>query len=109
MKKVSFDEELYKNISINDLIVFGIYSISSQDEKCTVEKLVNECFIFFPKAFNLAQYPKWPDARKLDRPLRTLRNKKLIVGNPKNTFSLTKEGKKIALEIARTFRQKKLL
>lgn len=104
----TFDEGLYKNKSINDLILFGIYSLSEKKEKCTFEKLVKECLTLFPKTFSFSKYPKWPDSRKLDRSLRTLRKRKLITGNPKTSFSLTKSGKKLAEEINKTFRQKKL-
>lgn len=109
MKKITFDEELYKDKSINDLILFCLYSLSEKKEKCTFEKLVKECFTLFPKAFGFSKYRKWPDSRKLDRPLRALRKRKLITGNPKTTFSLTKQGQKRALEITKSFQQKKLL
>lgn len=108
MKKIIFDEELYKDKSINGLILFGIYSVVEKKEKCTFEKLIKECFTLFPKVFSFSKHPKWPDSRKLDRPLRTLRKRKLITGNPKTSFSLTKQGKKRAEEIIKTFRQKKL-
>jgi len=49
-----------------------------------------------------------PDSRKIDRPLRTLRKRRLIKGDPKTFFTLTKTGQKIAEEIATTFRQRKL-
>ena len=108
-KKVkSFDEELYKKVSIADLILFGINSIIENKEKCTFERLIKECFILFPKAFSFSQNPEWPDSRKLDRPLRTLRKRKLITGNPKTFFSLTKDGKQIAEDTAKAFRQRKL-
>ena len=95
-------------MSLNDLILFSIYSTAGEQEKCTFERLVKECFTDFPEAFSLPKYPHWPDSRKLDRPLRTLRKRKLILGDPKTEFSLTKLGKKIAIDIARTFKQKKL-
>jgi len=107
MRKL-FDEELYKKRSINELILFTIYSIIGNGEKCTFERLIKECFTSFPKAFSFSQYPQWPDSRKLDRPLRTLRKRKLIIGDPKTSFSLTKLGKKVAEEIVKTFRQRKL-
>ncbi len=126
MKK-SFDKESYKNLGINELILLGIYSITelpfmtaevkkrtkfsspvSNGEKCTLERLVKESFNLFPEAFCFSQYPEWPDSRKLDRPLRTLRKRKLITGDPKTSFSLTKLGKKIAIETSKTFRQRKL-
>jgi len=103
-----FDDELYKNRSINSLILFGIYSVSENKEKCTFERLVRECFTLFPKMFGFPKHLQWPDSRKLDRPLRSLRRKKLILGDPKTAFSLTKSGKKIVEEIVKAFRQRKL-
>lgn len=104
----SFDEELYKKTGINDLILLGIFSVIENKEKCTFERLIKECFILFPGTFSFSQHPKWPDSRKLDRSLRTLRKKNLIKGNPKTFFSLTKLGKETAEEVAKTFRQRKL-
>ena len=120
----SFDEELYKNRSINSLILFSIYSVIEGDEnksssspfavarenkeKCTFERLAKECFSLFPKAFSFSRYREWPDSRKLDRPLRSLRRKKLISGDPKNYFSLTKLGKQIAGEMVKTLSQARL-
>jgi len=90
------------------IILFSIYSVNSDSKKCDFEKLIKECFNLSPKDFSFLKYPQWPDARKLDRPLRTLRQRKLIKGDPKTFFSLTKSGKIAAEEIARTFRQRKL-
>lgn len=108
MKKKSINQELYKKIRTNDLILFCIHSIIENKEKCTFERLIKECFTIFPEAFSFSHLSKWPDSRKLDRPLRTLRKRKLIKGNPKTLFSLTKLGKKMAEEIIRGFGQRKL-
>jgi len=108
MAKASLPEELYKQKSVNDLILFAIHSVTTKKEKCTFEKLVKACFVLFPQAFSFGQYKKWPDSRKLDRPIRTLRKRKLITGNPKTFFSLTKLGKGSAEETVRTFKQVKL-
>lgn len=102
------DEELYKKVSLNDLIVFGIYSVIEKNEKCTFESLIKECFILFPKAFNFSRIKEWPDARKLDRPLRSLRKENKISGTPQTFFSLTKTGGKRAEDLAKIFRQGKL-
>ncbi len=108
-KKVkSFDEQLYKKVAISDLILFSIYQIEENQERCAFERLVKECFALFPKVFSFAFLVQWPDSRKLDRPLRTLRTTKLISGDPKPFFSLTKTGKKKAEEVAKIFRQRKL-
>jgi len=85
-----------------------LYS-STTTRKCSFEKLVKECFNAFPEIFSLKNYPKWPDSRKLDRPLRTLRERGFIIGDPKTSFSLTTRGKKEAQEIVKVLRQKRLL
>ncbi|MFH1656804.1 MAG: hypothetical protein ABH956_03515 [Candidatus Nealsonbacteria bacterium] len=108
MKIKSFDYDLYKKISVSDLILFCIYSIDEKNEKAEFERIVKECFELFPNSFSLLSISIWPDSRKLDRSLRALRNNKLIEGNPKTIFSLTKSGRKIAENIANIFRQKKL-
>ncbi len=94
---------------INDLIIFAIFNVENRGKKCTFGTLVKECFILFPASFKLSGYSKWPDARKLDRPLRSLRDKRLIRGDPKTCFSLTAQGKKVAQDILKSLRQKKLL
>ena len=95
--------------SVNELILFTIYSLNKSSKKCTFQELIKECFSLFPKKFCFSKYPKWPDARKLDRSLRTLRGKKMISGNLQSSFVLTFSGKKMAEEITKTFCQKKLL
>lgn len=107
-KKKSFDEEVYSKMGINQLILFCIYSVNSKQEKCTFERLIEECFTFFPKAFSFSSYSNWPDSRKLDRPLRTLRKRKLVKGDPKTFFTLTSQGNKKAKDLARFFSQKRL-
>jgi len=103
-----FNREISKEIPISDLILFSIYSVIFSREKCDFERLIKECFTLFPGTFSFSKHSQWPDSRKLDRPLRTLRQRKLIKGDPKTFFSLTKTGQKIAIETAKTFRQRKL-
>lgn len=103
-----YEEVIYKKKPINDLIILSLYFANRDKEDCTFEKLIKTCFVLFPKSFSFTEYPEWPDSRKLDRPLRELREKRLITGNPKTYFSLTKTGKKMAEEMAKNFGQKKL-
>ena len=98
---------LYRKTSINNLILYSMYLLSARKRKCCFEDLLKECFSLFPKVFCLKNIPKWPDSRKLDRPLRTLRTKKLIKGGPE-CFTLTKKGEILASEIALKFKQKTL-
>lgn len=97
------------NFSVNDLILFCIHAIAQNNEQCSFERLVKEAFTLFPETLRFERYPIWPDSRKLDRPLRALRNEKLIIGDPKTIFMLTKEGQKKAEEIYKSLRQGKLL
>jgi hypothetical protein len=108
MVKKIISENLSAKVSRNDLIVFSIRSIKEKGKKCSFEKLVEECFVLFPKAFYLDNLAQWPDSRKLDRPLRDLREKKIISGSPEQGFNLTKSGEKIAKAIAENFRQRQL-
>lgn len=97
------------NLSVNDLILFCIHSIILNSEQCSFDRLVKECFTLFPDTLKFSRYPIWPDSRKLDRPLRALRNDKLIVGDPKSYFMLTEAGENRALIVSKSLRQGKLL
>jgi hypothetical protein len=97
------------NFSVNDLILFCIHSVVLNSEQCSFERLVKECFTLFPDTLRFSRYPIWPDSRKLDRPLRALRDEKLIIGDPKNYFILTKLGEEKAMLVAKSLRQGKLL
>jgi hypothetical protein len=96
-------------LNLNELILFCIYSVITNDEECSFERLVKECFTLFPDSLEFTRYPIWPDSRKLDRPLRQLRKEKLIIGDPKTYFLLTKPGGEKAMEIAKILKQGKLL
>jgi len=108
-KRRKYDPTLYQNTPILDLILFGIYSVISKKEVCTFERLVKECFDLFPKSFCFEKNSQWPDSRKLDRSLRTLRKRELITGTPNTFFTLTKKGQNSAIEISKSLRQRKLL
>ncbi|MFH1968326.1 MAG: hypothetical protein ABIJ84_02990 [bacterium] len=97
------------SFSVNELILFCIHSVVLSNEKCSFERLIKECFTLFPDTLKFERYPIWPDSRKLDRPLRTLRIEKLIIGDPKTYFMLTKAGEKRVAEIEKALRQGKLL
>lgn len=94
-------------LGIENLIIFCLYSCNKNKET-SFEDLTKECFSRFPQIFSLKKYLKWPDARKLDRPLRDLRKRGLIKGDPATNFSLTAKGEKIAGELGKIICQKKL-
>lgn len=100
--KTEYLEQIYSKIKMQDLIVFGVYSVIKGNETCTYERLVAECFQRFPKVFGFKRYPQWPDSLKFDRPLRTLRQEGLIVGSVRDRFQLTEFGEKLAKETEST-------
>lgn len=95
-------ENRYLQASVQELMLFCIKSILKANETCTFERLVAECYTNFPKVFGFKRYPQWPDSLKLDRALRTLREKGYIVGGSGGKHSpgniiLTKFGEDIAV------------
>jgi len=99
----------FAKTSVNDLILFCIHSVILNNEQCSFDRLVKECFTLFPDTLRFPRYPIWPDSRKLDRPLRALRNEKLIIGDPKTYFILTQTGEAKANIVSKSLRQGKLL
>jgi len=97
------------NFSVEDLILFCVHSVVANSEQCSFERLIKECFTLFPETLRFVRYPIWPDSRKLDRPLRALRKEKLIVGDPKTYFILTKNGEEKAVMLSKKLKQGKLL
>lgn len=97
-----------KKISINNMILFSIYSAMGRSRKCAFEKIVKECFLLFPEVFGFQSIKKWPDSRKLDRPLRDLKKRKLIEGDCQKGFFLTKSGKESAEGTAKVLGQRSL-
>ncbi len=104
-KKInSYKKEIYTIIPTTHLIVFGVYMILQKGEKCTFEKLIEECFKSFPKAFSFNRHPEWPDSLRFDRTLRKLREKGLIVGSANMLFFLTKFGERVAKDTAQNLK-----
>lgn len=95
--------------SINDLVLFALFNLENSKKEANFENLLKECFSNFAKSFCFQGQAKWPDSRKPDTALRKLRLLKLIKGSPKTGFSLTKDGRERAQEVAKALSQKKLL
>ena len=97
-----------QKIPINDLILLGIYLLEKEGKQCDFESLIGKCFKLSPKLISFKRN-NWPDSRKIDRPLRSLRKNSLIKINSEFFFSLTKKGAKKSLEIIKILYQGKLL
>lgn len=100
------DPDIYQKIPVTDLILFSAFSLKK--EKLDFEDLAKECFDVFPAVFSFEKYDFWPDSRKLDRPLRILREKEFIEGDPATFFKLTEKGERVARDLTQKFTQGKL-
>lgn len=115
MSILNNQDTTYTQVDIYSLILVCTDSVISNNDDCTFERLVCECFTNYPKIFGLFRYPQWPDSNKLDRPLRKLRERGFIVGSPKLGFLLTEDGEhrvsriRKALALQKQIRPKQLI
>lgn len=91
-------------ISLNELILLSLFLLKKE---VIFEELLEEAFLLAPRIIAFSKNPHWPDARKIDRPLRFLKNQGLIKPDAQKTFSLTRKGEKLASQIAKGLRQEK--
>jgi len=92
--------------SYDQLILYCLYRLSQKREEVGFEDLLEECFQKFSSRFAFSRH-SWPDARKLDRPLRHLQEKGLLFQND-SQFRLTKSGKVQGRKLAEKLHQEKL-
>ncbi|MBI5614419.1 hypothetical protein HY947_05820 [Candidatus Gottesmanbacteria bacterium] len=84
------------SLSAIEIVLFCLDAVLRRTKKkCTFGELVKECFRTHPTLFALTDIPKWPDTLKLDRPLRTLREKGYISGSPVTYYTITNFGYKV--------------
>ena len=87
---------MYQNISLDDLVVVAVGSITSKRESATFERMVAECFCLFPERFSLLGYPEWPNAALVNKAwLRCRTDKGLLTGSVAEGFRLTEKGRTI--------------
>jgi hypothetical protein len=95
MKK--FRPEIYLKLSLDELTTYAVYCVLTNEEICTFERLVVECFHLFPEVFSLKRYPKYPDSARVDKSwLRCRTDKGWITGSVKESFRLSDAGLRIA-------------
>lgn len=86
----------HKSLTTTEIVLFCLDSVLRRTKKkCTFGELIKECFRTHPALFALTDVPKWPDTLKLDRPLRTLREKGYISGSPVTYYTITNFGYKV--------------
>jgi len=97
LKKIN--PEIYKNIGLDQLVVYSVYRVLEMNEECTFERLVFECYTSFPEVFGFIRYPEWPDSSRITKSwLRCRTDKGWLSGTTKEGFKLTRIGKSVARE-----------
>jgi len=96
----SLPQEVYSNLPVDDLVLYGAKRILEAGEECTLERLVYECFRLFPKQFGFQRYPQWPDALRINRSWwRCRTDKGWLAGSVKQGFQLTPKGERVATAV----------
>jgi hypothetical protein len=93
--------ESYEALGVDQLVMYCVKRIIQNNEECTLERLIYECFTIFPKKFSLSRYPQWPDATRVYRSWRRcILDNKWLKGSPNEGFRMTREGELVADTIA---------
>jgi hypothetical protein len=96
-RRKKYPAAVYKNMTLDHLLVFAVRRVLSQREACTFERLVCECYRLFPDKFAFQRYPEWPDAARIDKAWRRCRaDKGWLAGSVKEGFRLTRSGEMAA-------------
>ena len=103
--KGSFEENVYTSVSLTKLTIFAISKIAESGEECAYERVVKECFTFFPKRFSFQRYPEWPDGTRVKIEILRCRDKGWVTGNEKTGFQITSLGKRVAEEVVKELQQ----
>jgi hypothetical protein len=91
-----FDERVYTQVALNDLVTYAVYHLSQTSEEISAEDIVAACFLLFPKRFELRGYPQWPDSTVVNKRWIDCRKKGYIKGSTAQGFKLTPDGLKVA-------------
>jgi hypothetical protein len=95
-----FAPKLYRQISLNELVMYAVYTLAETKREINSEDIVAACFLLFPERFHLRGYPQWPDSTVVNKRWLDCRNRGYITGSTAHSFSLTPEGLQVAERIA---------
>ncbi len=97
-----FNPDGYAKISLNDLVVYSMYTLRRQKDGIATEDIISACFMLFPKRFALRKYSQWPDAGIVTRRWGECKSKGYLRGNAINGFELTARGIKRAEKVEKS-------
>jgi hypothetical protein len=93
---LKFDPEIYTKSTLNDLVVYAVYTLYKQGIQIASEDMVAACYMLFPKRFSLQKYPQWPDSAVVSRRWSDCKSKGYLKGNAASGFQITPRGMKHA-------------
>jgi len=96
----TFPSNIYRQIALNDLVVYAVYFLSSGEKEIVFEDVVAIAFRLFPERFHLRGYPEWPDSTVVNKRWLDCRAKGLLQGSTAAGFSLTPKGLELAEKTA---------
>jgi hypothetical protein len=101
---VPTDPSGYRDINLDDLVTYAVYSLSRRGAEATFENVVAEAFGLFPERFSLRGFPQWPDSAVVNKSwLRCRSDKQYIVGSVRDGFQLTPRGIEVAGRLEKLF------
>lgn len=101
----SYSPDKYRNVGVDQLVIYAAKSILDGGEECTFERLVFECFMSFPEKFGFRRYPEWPDSTRITKAwLRCRTDKGWLAGTVKEGFRITPSGEVIAKKTEKQLR-----
>jgi hypothetical protein len=100
---------MIKNINIDQLLLFSLFSLIDSGRQTTFENLVVECFKLFPNEFGLKGFTiKYPDSSRVDKTWRRCRTDRgWISGSVAHGFMLTPFGQKELDKVKKLLKQDK--
>ena len=99
---LKFDPDIYTKSTLNDLVVYAVYTLYKQGTEIASEDMVAACFVLFPKRFSLQKYPQWPDSAVVSRRWSDCKSKGYLKGNAATGFQITPRGIKHAEKFEKT-------
>ncbi len=91
-----FEPERYRDVSLNDLVMYAVYVLAEMKNEINTEEIVAACFLLFPARFHLRGYPHWPDSTVVNKRWLDCRDRGYITGSTANGFSITPKGLEVA-------------
>lgn len=97
-----FNPTIYLQIALNDLVIYSVHYLYSQEIEITTEDIVAACFLLFSERFSLRKYPQWPDSTVVNKRWLDCRSKGWITGSAAQGFKLTPDGMRVVEKVEKT-------